>query len=205
MRRVAGVAPVSAVGWRVRSVVSIVRVPGVWWVSRSRVGQRVGTRALGVGIRILGIGLPAVLPLGLVLASGARDLADTNPQTLVGHHARQIGGLGHARELLSRVDRESGGQFRRAVVHLLVDDLEQRELELVATFLADAEVREDEEGGILVVDVLQVVQRRDRGAREETSTPVVDDVQLGILVVATDKARKEEVVGVCVMLDKPDS
>lgn len=164
-----------------------------------------GTGTFSVRVRILGIGLPAVLPLGFVLASGTRNLADANSQTLVGHHTRQIGGLGHARKLLSRVDRESGGQFRGAVVHLLVDDLKQRQLELVAALLADAEVREHEEGGILVVDVLEVVQRGDRGAGEESSAPVVNDVKFGILVIATDKARKEEVVRVCVMLGKPNS
>lgn len=117
-----------------------------------------GTRTFSVAVGILGIGLTAVLPLGLVLARRTRDLANTNPQTLIRHHARQVGGLGHAGELLSRVDRESGGQLCCAVVNLLIDNLEEREFELVAPFLADAEVREDEERSILVVNVLQVIQ-----------------------------------------------
>jgi hypothetical protein len=48
---------------------------------------------------------------------------------------------------------------RRAVVDFLVDNLKQGELELVPAVLADTEIGEDKKRGVLVVNVLQVVQR----------------------------------------------
>lgn len=91
--------------------------------------------------------------------------------------ARQLCRLGHARELLGRVDCKLLGVDRSAVVHFLIDNLEQRQLELVAAFLAHTQVREDEERRILVVDVLQVVKRRHRCSSQETGPSVVDNMQ----------------------------
>jgi hypothetical protein len=84
----------------------------------------------------------------------------------------------------------------RAVVNLLVDNLKEGELELVPSLLAHSQVRKDKEGGVLVVNVLEVVEGGHGRAGEEARTAVVDDVQLRVLIVAANKARKEEVVWV---------
>lgn len=73
-----------------------------------------------------------------------------------------------------------------AVVDFLVDNLKESELELVPTFLANTEIGKDEKGGVLVINVFEVVERGYRCTGEEASAAVVNYMEFRILIVATD-------------------
>lgn len=67
-----------------------------------------------------------------------------------------------------------------------LDNLKQGQLESVPPLFSHSQVRKDKERRIRIVEILQVVQRRDRGASEEPGLAIVDDVQLVILLVSAD-------------------
>lgn len=119
----------------------------------------------------------------------------------------------HAGKLLCRIDVERLREHGRAVEDFLadlisfvssgwrnvslLDDFKQGQLELVFPLLPHAQVGKDKERSVGVVEILQVVKRRDGCARQEASFAIVNDVKLVFLLIPSDKASEEEVVGVC--------
>jgi hypothetical protein len=136
-----------------------------------------------------------------------RILSHTNLEALICNRFRKVGSFLHSREFLGRIHGKGRGVHGGTVIHFLadvslisflnvLDNFEKSQLELVPSFFSNAQVGEDEERRIGVVDVFQVVQGRYRSSRKEPCFAVVDDMQFILLFIASNQTGKKEVIRV---------
>jgi hypothetical protein len=128
-----------------------------------------------------------------------RILSHTNLEALICNRFRKVGSFLHSREFLGRIHGKGRGVHGGTVIHFLadvslisflnvLDNFEKSQLELVPSFFSNAQVGEDEERRIGVVDV--------RSSRKEPCFAVVDDMQFILLFIASNQTGKKEVIRV---------
>lgn len=119
--------------------------------------------------------------------------ADTHFETLFSERLGKLGRFLHAWEALGRVDVEGIRVDRLAVMNRVTDGLKQTELETVAPFDSDAEVRKDEEALMRAIDIFEMIEAGDARAARISCFAIVEQMELLVGFCMTEHGIHEKV------------